>query len=142
MALKGTYKVFTYTNHPTDTVVQTITYPQEMLEDDPDYDKRGTSEEITVPEIVETVTLHENVFVAVQGTSISVLVNTPDIKSVDLSSVYRVYSSEEAAKENWDDYLFENNVFGNWDWNENTNPWEVVYTAIKAAPEGELLIDC
>ena len=142
MALEGTYKKFQYTDHPTNTVVQTITYPEQMLEDDPDYDKRGTSEEVTVPETVETVILHENAYVAVQGTSISVLINTTDIKSVDLSSVFRVYSSKEAAKENWDNYLFENNVFGSWDWNENTNPWEVVYTAIKNSPEGELLVDC
>lgn len=142
MALQGTFRDFIYTNHPTNTVTKTITYPEQMLEDDPDYDKRGTSEEVTVPETVEEIVEHENVYVVIQGTSVSVLSNNEDNKLVDLSCVYRVYTSKEDAKSNWEDYLFEGNVFGTWNWEEHTNPWEEAYNAIKNSPAGELLVDC
>lgn len=97
MALIGTLKTYTYTQHPTETQESTITYPSaEVLgEGHPDYDKAGTTETITEPTIVENETIHENVYVTIFNYFFYNQRDDNGVKVYNLDLHYGVFNSEE-----------------------------------------------
>ena len=62
MALQGTHITYRQEDHPTD--IETITYPEDLHEDHPNYDQRG--ETVEVPVIIEVEdTVYEDCYVKI-----------------------------------------------------------------------------
>ena len=145
MALQGNYTHYTYENHPTETVTQTITYPSDLPEGHENYDKMGTTEEVTVPSIVETPTTYENCVIGLRTVNTFVMRNDGSEsknKIVNLSYDFRIYASLE-DKENYfnENFLAEYTHFSDQAYSPTENAWEIAYNEIKASKGGSELIN-
>jgi hypothetical protein len=148
MALQGNYIHYTYENHPTETETITVTYPSDLSSDHPVYEKRGTSEEITQPTIVESTQTFENCYIAIDIASISYLARMTSSDGTSssinkLQYIWKVFNSQSDRYTNPDSYLLrvESVAPNNWDWSLNTNPFEEGYTALKGLKGAEELVN-
>ena len=65
MALKGKITMYQYTEHETEKENILVEYPTDLAEDDPNYDKRGTSETIEVPKVVENSEVLDDMYIKI-----------------------------------------------------------------------------
>jgi hypothetical protein len=143
MALQGNYTHYTYESHPTETETTTITYPISLSEGHPDYAKRGTTEDIEQPKLVEKATVHENCIIGLRTVNAYVITNDSNgNKVVNLDYNFRVYDNSEDKQNFYDEnhiveYYGETSV----DLNETTNLWEFAYNQIKDSKGGSELIN-
>lgn len=101
----------------TETVMETITLPNDLPEDDPDYEFRGQTIEKEFPKTIINDEIFENVYIQI----ISFQFYKREIKRTEESEVefknnldlhYRVYQSKEARDANFDDFIEEEHVLG------------------------------
>ena len=90
MALSGDFKKQIKTLSETETITSTYTYPQQISSDHPDYNKRGTTEEIVEPLEIISEEILADVYLIVTGTTIEKHIN-----GWTLGFGYRVYNSPE-----------------------------------------------
>lgn len=136
MALVGNYKKFTYTESETDTESVSITYPADLPENDPNYDKRGTTETIEVPVMESSEEIIENVYLVVMGTSLEKNQNS----GYNFTYAYRYYANEEDRNQDINSHLFTSNGFFSWN-GEGTNLIDLAYEDLKTKPECANLIN-
>ena len=98
-----------------DTVLQTVTYPENLPEGHPNYDSRGQTVEIEVPRMEITEEILENVYVQI----ISYMfykrwVDDGDYIGYDkvLDLHYRIYNSKEQREADFNDFIFEEHILG------------------------------
>jgi hypothetical protein len=137
MALQGTYIHYTFEDHPTELEDITITYPSDLSEDHPDYDKRGTSEVVSIPVQVEVSTTYENCYIMVGSASLYALVMQPT-KVMELGYLWRIYESEEARNTNPETYI---EIYDNASFNFglDENPFSLAYSYIASRRGAENL---
>lgn len=111
MALTGTWVKYSQIADPDNNVTQSITYPIDLLEDDPNYEKRGTTEEIVIPGVEEVTEEFENVYVIV--TAASHWRNWEDNSNEwELNFVYSIYNSLEERNENLNSFIHQDSHIG------------------------------
>ena len=132
MALRGNYIKYTYSNHPTETTNHVVTYPSDLSEDHPDYDKRGTSESFQEPVIVEETETLENIYLVVTGVSIEKHLFT---EGHFVGYAYRVYPSQESRNENIENYIWQGSENLDWDDDTSSSPLVVAYEHLKNQKE-------
>ena len=100
MALTGSFYTFSTSEHPTETVSYTASYPAQLPEEDPNYEKRGTEEIVTEPLIVETAHEHEGHYAVIKVATIHNhwWEDNEGGKYVGSNILYNVYSSSEDRK--------------------------------------------
>ena len=137
MALTGNLDL--YAGAPTgNSESVTLTYPADLPENHSDYDKRGTSETIEVPEITVTTSSYADVYINVFDANISYLSGVEH----ELFSSYRIYGSAESRSLDKENYILQNEVsVGTWDWDNDTNPVSKTYTFLKSQVGWENLSD-
>lgn len=89
MALVGTYTIYT-TVDTGETITETKSYPADLQVTHPDYEKRGTSEEITSPVISYTSESIENTYLMVTGATLEKW-----NKDFKLAYAYRLYPNTD-----------------------------------------------
>ena len=139
MALTGTYTKYLYEDHPTETVDNLISYPSDLSEDHPFYDKRGTTETISVPFQVETTQIYENCYIMVRAASIYPILFTSDEKHLELAGFWRLYESQAARNADPNNYIEENYFNKSFSFDEGSNPFDVAYQYIQSLKGSEEL---
>ena len=109
MALVGKWTKIEYIQSETETEIQTITYPVELPEGHPDFDKAGTTEEIEVPKINKVETVFENVYCVVHS------INSWKQKIIEENKTlfnicFRVYASKEDRLNDNNSFIFEEHI--------------------------------
>tara|TARA_R100000084_G_C4560728_1_gene104470 strand:+ start:136 stop:582 length:447 start_codon:yes stop_codon:yes gene_type:complete len=116
MALKGNIKIYTLEVDENKTVTETIDLPENLPEDHPDYSLRGQRIQREFPQTIEYQTLYENVYVQIISYMFHKRVHThpdmEDLKDECLDLHYRVYESEEARRNDFNDYILDEHVLG------------------------------
>lgn len=140
MALKGDITWTTVELSETETEDQVITYPEEMNEDDPNYDKRGTSITVQVPKQIYHSTSYTDVYLYVK--SIQMHTTVEHNKKVEFIHYhYAGYESKEARDADNENFLFfSSNQLANY--NHDLNLWNQCYSSLKEREDFTDLIDC
>ena len=138
MALQGTYIHHYQEAHPSNLVDYTVTYPADLSEDHPDYDKRGTTETQQTLEILDKTITYENCYIMVETTSIVPLYIGASEKTIELSFFYRVYESED-ARTNTPDVFTKYLHIVPFDFTGETNSFSEAYNQILLLPGAENL---
>lgn len=98
MALTGSYYSYTYSDHPTDTLTATASYPADLPEGHPDYDKRGTSEIVTTPVQVENAVETEGVYCLITACTINqTLFDGSEDKLVTNNILYNLFTGSYSS---------------------------------------------
>lgn len=118
MALVGDCFWITYTQHQTDTTLETIEYPD------------GTVEEVEVPVQIENIETYNDVYLVItQVENFNTWVGE-DVNDKTLFSYFRAYQSKADRNNDFDNYLFEGTVSLSFI-DFNTNLYAQIYDAIK-----------
>lgn len=94
MALTGTYIHKEIVPSETEFQELTVTYPEELPEDSPEYEKRGTTETIQVPLPEEKETIFEDIYLIVRAASLHQRVGDDGVKSNYVSMLVSIYDNE------------------------------------------------
>jgi len=147
MGLTGNFTKRWYTDHETDTVEHTISYPETMDSNHPDYDKRGTSETENVPVQVEHTQNYPTAYIVVHsynGWKIewpaydNVSKEKDWVFTVDLR-IYETKAQREADYENYTDTMALACGAGDFDFTVPTGQW--VYSWLKSQDDFADLTD-
>tara|TARA_R110000822_G_scaffold145919_1_gene284839 strand:- start:1340 stop:1762 length:423 start_codon:yes stop_codon:yes gene_type:complete len=112
MALVGTYIHKEFKTSETEFEDYKIEYPDDLIETDPDYNKRGTTEILKQPkeEVIETI--YDNSYSYIKAISIW----QPNIETLDkflVNITYQVFESKEKRNTNTENYIYENALISN-----------------------------
>lgn len=132
MALSGNCSHTEYTEHPTNTVTQTITNPN------------GETENIEVPEIVATTTNHSNIYLCIKQIDHRNFWDTDeDGNSIKISIMhyrYAGYADQETRNNDQEDFIFSDvGDLNNYDHTQNL--YTQIYNEIKTLEGKTNLID-
>ena len=141
MALTGDIVITTYSTHPTLTSSVFVEYPSDLNEDSEHYDKRGTSETISVSQSQEVRTVYSGSYIRVKNANVYTLAQSGSTTFMGLEGHYRVYGSAESRSADWTNHLYEGEIIGHWDFSSNTDPYEAAYDWIKTTPYNSGLTD-
>jgi len=109
MALVGKWTKIEYIESETETTLQTITYPSELSEGHPDFDKSGSTEEVEVPKIDIIETVYEDVYVVVHSVN-SWKQNINGETDTLFNICYRVYKSKQERLDNYSSFIYEEHI--------------------------------
>ena len=144
MALSGPITVHYPETDPVITDEVTVTYPADLPADDPDYDKRGTTETENVPHTNFLSASYDNCYVRVS----SVNVITPsaserDIYTEDrtLTFAYNVFPSSASKAISGSSYYQDVEVNINYDITATPIPFEAAYNYLKTKTGYDNLVD-
>ena len=145
MALIG--KLINYYNHTDEFIDQEITldYPADLAEDNPDYDKRGTTEVVIGKTEVITEKTYDNVYVNINQVTVNRMFMTNeegnDIKYYDMQYTYWVYESREEYLENPKNYIWMHATVNEKYEGDHSKMFEYAYNQLKKKPGFEYLQD-
>ena len=141
MALTGNLTKYIATEDHDNLITESVTYPTELEENDLNYDKRGTTEEIISPTIIETSETLENIYLIVTSAAYwrNYSINS---NNWELNFNYLVYNSQEERNENMGLFILEEGHMGEiTNIGDTLNPIEAAYTYIKTLRGFESLTD-
>ena len=141
MALTGSFIRYEYESHPTETISTEITYPSDLPEHHPEYDKRGTTETVTSPVQVEITSSYEGCYVFVKSAAVFTLFNEGGVNETNINSIYRIYNSKAEKDADIDSHIAEYQYDTEWDWDVDSNPNVKAYNHLKSLPGGSSLSD-
>jgi hypothetical protein len=140
MALSGSFThIWSELNNDVTQSID-VTYPADLPSNDPNYDKRGTTVQESVPTQVEHSQSYSDVYIHIQGASIYNKEDNVGDKGKSCSIVYKVFNSEgeshtEGAELVRADYTFD------WDFATMTNPYSEGYDMLKTLDGMDNLIN-
>ncbi len=109
MALVGDLIKYDITQSETETETISITYPDNLTLNDPNYDLRGKTIESEVPKNIETEQIYNNVYVVVH--SINSWKQKIGVENKTLMNInYRVYESEDTRLNDTEMFIFEDHL--------------------------------
>ena len=147
MALTGNFNKITYTPHESETEEVTVSYPATMDSNHPDYDKRGTSETVTQPTLVQSTVNYPTAYIVVHsynGWKIEwpaydgVSKEKDWVFTMDLR-IYATKAQRDADYENYTDTMALACGAEVFDFTVPTGQW--IYTWLKTQPEFSGLTD-
>lgn len=108
MALVG--KLTKYDRVETGEIItQTITYPSDLPQDHPDFDKAGTVEEFQVPEQEVVSTTYENAYAIIHSINSWKHLFEDGTKTL-FNITYRIYESKDNRISDYDSYIIEDYI--------------------------------
>jgi hypothetical protein len=111
MALTGSFYHITHTQSDSNFHSESITYPLDLPVDDPNYNKRGTSENILIPDLEETITEYTSSYAVIHNFFNHSFPAVDEDQNFWLNRILeanvRVYPSKESRNLTIDDYLVE-----------------------------------
>ena len=143
MALTGLYHYITYELSETETHLETIEYPLDLPEGDANYDKRGTTEEIEVPNLNSSSIDYSNTYVVVHNHFHHAIPGQDENGNFQYTRILeaniRVYTSQEARNSNIEDFITTQLVQKAFDTDSPAH--DQIYTYLKSLPEFQDMID-
>tara|TARA_E500000318_G_C3392020_1_gene146338 strand:- start:12 stop:434 length:423 start_codon:yes stop_codon:yes gene_type:complete len=140
MALQGDIIWTTVEHSETETQDLVITYPDEMDVNDPNYDKKGTSETIQVPKENLKTNEYTNVYLYVKSIQMHTTIeNNKKIEYIHYH--YAGYESKEARDADNEDFLFFDSS-QLYNYNHDLNLWSQCYNSLKEREQLKDLKDC
>lgn len=140
MALKGDITWTTVEYSETETQDLIITYPDEMNENDPQYDKRGTTETVQVPKEIYISNSYTDVYLYVKSIQMHTFVNDGK-KTEQVHYHFAAYESEESRNADNENFLFFSGAqLVNYD--TNANLWSQCYDQLKLRDDIKDLENC
>lgn len=112
MALTGNFTKIWFTPSEDFFIDVEMTYPEDMPEDDPNYDKRGTTEIIQVPQNDKHTQDYENVYLVLDW-CFHYKFNIDSEGNTLLDFGYRIYESKEARDNDTESYIMAGDFVGN-----------------------------
>lgn len=109
MGLIGKYKEITFIESETETDTVSVTYPESLLESDPNYELRGTTVLVEQPRVEEVVVEHENAYANVTHIE---FFKQYEIGNSIIGFDYNVYSSVEQRNNDPKNPIFKGNIGG------------------------------
>ena len=115
MALKGNFKYYTSEESKTETRTVQATIAEDVPEWHPDYEFRGQTIDKTFPVVYETETTINDSYVQIISFMFHKRMNTSEDldeheKDETLDLYFRVYASEEARRNNFNEFLYEEHI--------------------------------
>lgn len=112
MALTGSFTY--YETELSNTLSESVhvTYPTSIPENDPNYDKRGTEEDIWVSSSIQTATTISGSYLMIYAAALTHDIYNPEYRRHNLNITYNVYDSQatawnESGEVNvYEDYLY------------------------------------
>jgi len=145
MGLQGKLKIYSYSEHESEKQDVKITYPEDLPESDLNYDKRGTSEVLEKPKIIQNIEEKDEMYIKIlsmQLINLSGQQTSVKVWSVNL----RGYESKAKSDEDGGDYIWDDhfhlpngkleNVMEN-----EVNAYKEAYALLKEREGYENLID-
>jgi len=111
MALVGKWTKYESKESETETEIVKISYPSELPEGHPDFEKAGTEEEIEVPKIDVIETIYDSVYAVVHSVN-SWKDNTNNETDTLFNICYRVYESEQDRLSDYNSFIYEEHLIG------------------------------
>ena len=123
MALKGDITIYWQEEHPNEKKFKTIKYPDadKMDQEDPNFEKAGTEEEIAEPVFIDMEKEFKDVYVVIRTYALMKVESPMNLYDRDGEFVetilnkqwnfnlrYTVYESAEAKRQNPENYILEN----------------------------------
>ena len=141
MALVGKWTKIEKKESETEKEIVTVSYPKDLPQDHPSFDKAGTTEKIEVPKIDTLETVFDDVYVVVH--SVNSWKQIIDAENKTLFNVcFRVYESKDHRVNNYDYFVFEDHIIGQeMDYNINKNEIQQAYSVINTKQGFEELIN-
>lgn len=137
MALSGSFNITSQRNSTTNFTSESITWPANLESSDPNYDKRGTTEDVLVPETeTYTVTSYTSSYVTLKAIGIHYEGHMDANPRHRVHVQYNVYDNKAARDNDFnnpittldvDAYEFYDATTGSFD----TNIVQIAYQAIK-----------
>jgi hypothetical protein len=140
MALIGDYNHSSWDYSDTETETVTITYPEILPENDPNYEKKGTTETLEVPLQIENITEYKDIYLVISA--ITLQKQTPE--AMNLNFAWQLYNSKAEREE---DFSFTTpllNAVVSIDWDPNNipdNPYVIAYDYLKTQKGFENLVN-
>ena len=107
MGLVGNLTKHKYIESDTETELLKIDYPNDLPVEHPDFDKAGTTKEIEVPKIIETLEIFNDIYLHIHSYNVWKV----DYSDYDLVNIcYRVFESKEARDNDQNSFLFEEHL--------------------------------
>lgn len=93
MALIADYTKYTYTEHATNTVDVQVTYPSDLPQGHTNYDQRGQTVTITVPETIESSTTLSSAYIVITSYMFykKVIINSQNLFDIQ----FDIYNSKQ-----------------------------------------------
>jgi hypothetical protein len=140
MALSGSFThIWSKLN---ESVTQSIdvTYPVDLPADDPNYDKRGTTVQESVPTQTEHSQSYSDIYLHIQAASIYNKEDNVGDLGKSCSVIYKIFNSETEAHTSGSELLRADYTF-DWDFLTMTNPYSEGYDMLKTLDGFENLIN-
>ena len=137
MALSGNYIKATYVASETEVNTYTVTYPEVLLDTDPDYEKRGTTAELSEPVMVKQEEILSDVYLIITGVTIEKV----NVDSNNIGYSYRVYNNQQERADDVNNYLVDGRDYFIWDDDSAVNPFVRCYEHLKTKEECVNLIN-
>jgi hypothetical protein len=131
MALVGKWTKIEQVQSETETKIVKTSYPAELPEGHPDFDKAGTTEEVEVPVVNITEEVFKNVYVYVDSVNFWKSGSGEDKKTF-INVCCRVYNSKEEREENSNSFIDEQHITGvELDYDFNSSQIGFAYDVVK-----------
>ena len=109
MALVGKWTQYESKESETETQIVKISYPAELPEDHPEFEKAGTEEEIEVPKMDVIETIYDSVYAVVHSVN-SWKQNINGETDTLFNICYRVYQSEQDRLSDYNSFIYEDHL--------------------------------
>ena len=98
-----------WTEEDTGNIISSsVTYPAVMTENDPNYDKRGTTEVISYTASLAMSQSYEGVYVNIQNINLYKNLDGPSDGQINFEYTYNIYGNEASKSEDMSNHIFSN----------------------------------
>lgn len=141
MAIFADYTHINQTISETETYQEDVTYPSDLPEGHPNYELRGQTVAETFPVVTTEETLLESAYIVITNYNFYKLVKN-DIGEFLFDVMFKVYGSKDIYLEDENNYLYEDDVVGQYkNIDSNANLRVRGYEIIKELPHINNIID-
>lgn len=139
MAIVGTWRKYTYTKSQDQFEEYQMTYSENIPEGSPDYDKRGTTETVQRPVVLESFEDFENSYVNISAIMFfpffSLNEDGTERKQYVANITYRVYDSKQSRIDDINNFVYQD-VLNNIEFDSTIDMMTQAYDLIRANVRG------
>ena len=127
MALVGDWIEYESYQSETEIEVVEITYPTDIPEESPDFNKAGTTEKIEFPKTIVKEIVHPNSYVIIHSVNSWKSIEEEGTKN-RFNACYRVYESKKDRDTDYDSFIYEHHLLSmDMDFSSNKNETQQAY---------------
>ena len=141
MALIGKWIHITQKESETETRIVTISHPDNLKEDNPVFEKAGTTEDIEVPKQIREETIYKNAYAVIHSINSWKCLVDEEIKPM-ANINYRVYESKDSRLNDYESFIYQEHLTSQiLDYTTNKTEMQQCYDLLKNTQGFEELIN-